>query len=167
MGNEKIATLLPNGFTLADLAKVPDDMIWDDKMVERRLIEAVRIAEAAVKSPRPKNAVAAWPSHLYDADDLLGQTPDESGAGRVVPRFRITEMEEAIMWQAKYLKGHDGPARVLRTYIRCKVYRISFNEVVKQKGWSRASAYRARAKALSLIAYCLMRDGVPPVRGGE
>lgn len=156
---------LPPGFSLADLARIEPHMAWDQKMVERRLIEAVVNAERAIRNPNPKGAVAAWPKWLYDAEDLAGQKAEDNTPARVVPRFRITEMEEAIHWQAKYLCCHEGPARVLRTYLRCKAYRRSFSEMAKRKGWSRATAYRARDKALTIIAFCLMRDKVPPFRG--
>lgn len=156
---------LPPGFTLDDLARIEPHLLWDHKMVERRLVEAVTIAERATRNPSPKGTGALWPTWLYDGDDLAGQSADDNPPARVVPRFRINEMEEAILWQAKYLANHEGPARVLRTYLRCRAYRKSFSQTVKRKGWSRATAYRARDKALTIIAFSLMRDGIPPHRG--
>ncbi len=164
MGGKTLVVALPRGFTLQDLARIEPHMLWDHKMVERRLIEAVTVAERAIRNPSPKGAGAAWPSWLYDFEDLAGQKAEDNPPPRTVPRFRINEMEEAIQWQAKYLASYQGPARVLRTFLRCKAYRRSFAETVKRKGWSRATAYRARDKALTIIAFSLMRDRVSPYR---
>lgn len=154
---------MPEGFTVQHLMTLPADMLWTMEMVCDRLVEAVKTAERTIRRPSPAMTGTAWPSWIYTFDDLVGHKPEDKEPPRSnVPRERITRMEEALLWQAKYLGNEEAPARVLRTYLKCKAHRIPFDRVCKKKGWSRATAYRSRDRAMTIIAYSLMRDGVKP-----
>ncbi|MEW5421926.1 hypothetical protein [Amorphus sp. 3PC139-8] len=75
---------------------------------------------------------------------------------------RVSQLERALWWPARYLDGHSGWARVLHCWIRCRVTRgVNFNHAVDERGWSRATAYRARDRALARIAQGLTNDGIP------
>jgi hypothetical protein len=69
-------------------------------------------------------------------------------------------MERVLAWQGTYLRAHPGPARVLALFLRCKVTRTRFSEAIRERRWSRSTAYAARDRALTLIAQGLNRDGV-------
>lgn len=154
---------MPEGFTVEDLMTIPVERLWTMEMVADRLVEAVKVAERAIRRPAPSQGAIMWPSWIYTFDDIIGHKPEDRVEPRGnVPREVIDRMEEALLWQSQYLKAEDGPARVLRTYLRCKAYRIPFDKTCKRKKWSRATAYRARDRAMTIIAYSLMRDGVKP-----
>jgi hypothetical protein len=157
----------------------PRDMIaakdlWVPKMVEERLIEAVRIANYTAGSVGPRGYGSGLPGELVA---LLGQPEnegektwwerasidsEEARPKRAISAQKVTKMEEAIRWPLTYLDGQDGPCRVLALYLRCKVTKgRPFNAAVKKKKWSRATAYRVRDRALSIIAQGLNRDRVP------
>lgn len=154
---------MPQGFTVEHLLNLPADMLWTMDLVNERLVEAVKVAERAIRRPAPSGGNVAWPSWIYTFDDLVGHKPEDREAPRShVPRAQIDRMEEALLWQSKYLGQDEGPARVLRTYLRCKALRIPFDRACKKKGWPRATAYRSRDRAMTIIAYSLMRDGVKP-----
>lgn len=154
---------MPEGFTVDHLMTLPAEMLWTIDMVAERLIEAVRTAERAVKRPAPSQGHVAWPSWIYSYEDIMDHKPEDQAPPRGhATRGQIDRMEEAIQWQSQYLKAEDGAARVLRTYLKCKVYRVPFDKACKRKGWARATAYRSRDRAMTIIAYSLMRDGVKP-----
>lgn len=158
---------MPKGFSYEDLAAVPPEMMWSTKMVEERLIEALKTARYAVKGDGG-GASSGWPEYLSDWEDWLAQADSGTLMNRdmkptmTANKWQVSRMEEALGWQSSYLKATPGPARVLTWYLRSKLHGGSFAALLRRKGLSRATAYRSRDRALSIIAFGLMRDGVKP-----
>lgn len=150
------------------------DLAWDPRAVESRLIEAAVICGRTAGSIGPKQFGSNWPTTLHDFADLVAQAEggqlDRNNAERNRIRFnataaQVTRSDQAMAWAARYLEGHPGPRGVLQIWLLCKATRRKFVKECKKRGWSRATAYRARDKALSIIAIGLSRDGLPPVPG--
>ncbi|ELT50983.1 DUF6362 family protein [Brucella intermedia] len=159
-----------------DIGTIQHDFndLWVPKIVDQRLTEAAKIVLRATGPTGPRGDGNVWPLFQREFSDWYDTVKDEFGnvIGHVQtaqpekPRFnissrKISRMEQAILWPMTYLKDYDGPRRVLSVYLRCKAYRKPFSQVCKRLGWPRATAYRARDKALSLIAQGLNADGVP------
>ena len=149
------------------------DDLWVPRTVEKRLIEAARLTLTTTGPVGPKAYGSAMPMYQRDWTDWLAQLDeagkdladvkierDERPARPGATSRQITRMEEAIRWPIKYLEGLPGPRKVLAVYLRCRAYRKPFGRACKRLGWSRATAYRARDKALALIAQGLNRDHV-------
>ena len=67
-----------------------------------------------------------------------------------------------LMWQATYLGTAPAAAEALSIWIFCKIKRgVRYGDVLDRKGIARATAYRRRDRALSIIATGLTRDGIP------
>jgi hypothetical protein len=147
---------MPEGFTTAEMLALPQQMQWTPDMVRHRLLEAARVIEIITARPGPRGSITQWPEAVREWGD----------AGRpsapFVSRRQVARAEEAMRWPGLYLEEEPGAGRVLRVYLRSRAYRESFSRAVKSKRWSRATAYRMRDRALSIIALCLMRDGVRP-----
>lgn len=148
--------------------KTPPDAAWTVKMVADEMVSAVRLIQRIGGPVGPRFKPTNWPSALREWGDFLAmvetdEIAKERADHRITPTPRqITKMEQAMRWQALYLADHDGPRRVLRLWLRCKAHRRPFAEACKKVGWSRATAYRARDRALFLIAIGLMKSGVLP-----
>ncbi|ABS14250.1 hypothetical protein I6H96_02645 [Brucella anthropi] len=150
------------------------DGLWLPKIVDERLVEAAKLAQRTAGPTGPREDGNAWPKFQREFLDWYDEIKDEFGniIGHVqtgepekkmpyIPARKISQMEAAIQWPMHYLKEHDGPRNVLSVYLRCKAYRKPFGQACKRLGWPRATAYRARDKALSLIAQGLNSDGIP------
>lgn len=148
--------------------------VWVPKTVEKRLIEAARLVERVSGSWKPKEFGNSMPVFQRDWTDWLAQLDeagkdlsdvkierDEGPMRRGATSREISRMEAAICWPVEYLGEQPGPRKVLAVFLRCKAYRKPFDRACKRLGWPRATAYRARDKALSLIAQGLNRDAVP------
>lgn len=153
---------MPEGFSNEKLLALPKEMIWTVEMVQQRLVEAAVVAERTIRRPAPSQRASSWPEWLYDIDDLMGQDAADKHPTAYIPRFQIDRAEQAMYWPSQYLREEPGAGRVLRAFIRAKAFKVPFSKVVRSRGWSRATAYRSRDRALSIIAMCLMRDGVEP-----
>lgn len=157
---------------LAPPADIPFDELWTPKLVETRLIEAARLCMMTGGPVLPKGFKNSMPAYSYDWADLLNQVQtEEIGKGRNYVRLgatskQVSRMEEAILWPWTYLEKFEGPRRVLKVFLACKAHRRKFGAACKSKGWSRTTAYRARDRALAIIAIGLNRDRVP-VRAGD
>lgn len=158
---------------IAPVHAAPTDL-WGPKAVERRLIEAARLTLSTTGPVGPKEYGSAmpvfqrewtdWLAQLDETNKLPGEARierDERPSRQGATSRQITRMEQAMRWPIAYLAGVDGPRKVLAVYLRCRAYRKPFDRACKRIGWPRATAYRARDKALSLIAQGLNRDGVP------
>ncbi|RWX72551.1 DUF6362 family protein [Mesorhizobium sp. M2A.F.Ca.ET.039.01.1.1] len=150
------------------------DDLWVPATVEKRLIEAARLTLTTTGPVGPKAYGSAMPMYQRDWTDWLAQLDDafkdaadvkieqdERPTRLAATSRQITRMEAAIRWPIKYLDAVPGPRKVLAVYLRCRAYRKPFGRACKRLGWSRATAYRARDKALALIAQGLNRDHVP------
>lgn len=152
-------------------SQVPPDAQWTTKMVGEELTFAVKLCNKAVGRVLPADSKAAWPALLREWADLLAQVEtDETGKDEGPRRFwatrkQINRMERALVWQARYLSRleHDQLRKILAVWLRAKARRGGrFNASLKRHGISRATGYRARDRALLIIAIGLMRDGVTP-----
>lgn len=148
--------------------------LWVPKTVEKRLIEAAKLTLTTTGRVGPKEFGSAMPMYQREWTDWLAQLDDtnklpedvriekDERPSRVGATSRqITRMEASMRWPIQYLEAMPGPRRVLAVFLRCRAYRKPFGLACKRLGWPRATAYRARDKALSLIAQGLNRDGVP------
>ncbi len=80
---------------------------------------------------------------------------------RMAPPALVSRYERVLWWQADFLKEEPGAARVLKHWIRAKLTKgFTFGEAIKRRGWSRPTAYRARDKALAVIAMGLTDRGI-------
>ena len=157
---------------LAELARVvPVDQIWSAKMVGDELTEAVRLCNRIAGAVLPSERTGFWPATLVEWSDLLAmvetnEKPSDDEPRRYMPTARqVSRCERAIGWQARYLPGsdHEAMRRVLALWLRSRVARhLSFSEILKAKGIARTTAYRARDKALLLIAIGLTTERVKP-----
>lgn len=143
------------------------DSYWTPELVNERLIEAVRLVQRTAGRVGPASYGSTMPSYVYDWGDKLAQVETQElgkGRNRVVlgaTAAQVSLMERAIWWPAQYVAEHEGLLRVLRTYLKAKALRLPFDRLCKEKGWSRATAYRQRDRSLAIIAMGLNRDAVP------
>lgn len=150
------------------LQDIPPEASWTVEMVADELVRSLRLVNRITGKVAPRFKSSSWPEIMREWADWLAmvQTDEiakERADHRITPtKEQITRMEKAIRWQSLYLIDHEGPRRVLRVWLQCKVYRSPFDEACKALGWSRSTAYRARDRALFLIAIGLMQDGVLP-----
>ncbi len=144
---------------------------WTPKLVGKVLVEAVKWAQynagptgpAAVRSLMPVYAPSIL-ERLEQGWGFLSEAPaDPKPTRRALRPEEVSRLIEALQWPAKYAVPElPTSARILNLWIRSKVYRVSFSEVIDAMGdFSRATSYRYRDKALSAIAQGLERDGVP------
>lgn len=163
---------------------------WTPKLVGERMVEAVRWAAFTGGKVGPGGIKGSMPSFNPTLDDHLDEGwglpetagDEEPGNGkRLVVQAtaaQITAYEAALNWPAVYLyPAHEGSARLLCLWVRCKVHRRPFEGAIKARysrmvqrdgdkaqrewGMSRATAFRLRDRGLSIISVGLDRDGVP------
>jgi hypothetical protein len=147
------------------------DQVWTVDMVRDELVDAVRLCSRIGGRTGPSQKGSGWPETLKEWSDLLAQVEtnevgkDQGRRPLSATRAQISRMERAIRWQSTYLAGdqHEGLRRVLAVWLRCKARRgATFRDAIKRRGWSPATAYRCRDRALLVIALGLMVDGVKP-----
>ena len=129
------------------------DDVWTPKLVGEVLVDAAMWSIASAGPTGPAD----------DRNGILEKLDPENvppPRKRSLSPARVSLFEKAIHWPTIYLKENDGAARVLQLWVRCKCTRCRFSHAVDDKGWSRATAYRARDKALSVISQGLDRDHV-------
>lgn len=148
---------------------------WTPEMVRDQLIEAVRWARHNAGPTGPARVRSMMPQynptledHLKEGWGLPEQAEGVAQAGRAL-RIRsssahVSQMEQRLQWVADYLcPAHAGDARILNLWLRCKVYRHSFEAALSAQGWplSRRHADRVKDRALSRIAQALHETGMP------
>lgn len=148
---------------------------WTPKLAGDRFVTALRWATYTGGKVGPSGIRGSMPAFNATMDDHLDEGwglpevagDDEPGDGkRLVVQAtaaQISAYEAALLWPALYLyPAHEGSARMLCLWARCKVYRKPFDDVLKRRGTiSRATAFRLRDRALSVISIGLDKDGVP------
>jgi hypothetical protein len=148
---------------------------WTPKLVGERMLAAVRWATYSGGPVGPSGIKGSMPAFNPTLDDHLEEgwgLPEVAGDEGFEERklvlnisaAQVTAHEAALNWPALYLyPSHEGIARMLGLWLRCKVYRRDFGEAVKRRGtMSRASAFRLRDKGLTVISIGLARDRVKP-----
>lgn len=139
---------------------------WTPDLVRERLVKAAILCQRAAGRVGPKEFGTAWPEIAVEWADMLAQVEtDELLKGRNQIRMPasardVTLMEDALGWPGRYLDGQDGAKRCLKLFLFSKATRRKFTAVCRNRGIPVSTAKRGRAKAFSLIAQGLDRDGV-------
>ncbi|MEL4069559.1 hypothetical protein WKW50_05365 [Ochrobactrum sp. GPK 3] len=142
------------------------DDVWTPKLVGEVLIEAAMWSIASAGRTGPAGDRSLMPDLLMTEDERKREDWSSLTEGepekkrRALSPARVSLLEKAIEWPFVYLDKQEGAARVLQLWLRCKCTRYRFIDAVDHRKWSRATAYRRRDRALSLISQGLDRDGV-------
>lgn len=142
--------------------------VWTPKFAGEELVEAVRwaekMAEAAGAASREtffrdidlsggERSIEAWP-----AIQQLRISPSRT---RAASPTRVSQFERILGWPAKYLPHGSREVLVLNGWTRSIVRdAANFGEACELMGWSRATAYRTRDRALAAIAAGLTADRI-------
>ncbi|WEX77976.1 hypothetical protein PYH37_002820 [Sinorhizobium numidicum] len=144
--------------------------MWTPKLVGDELLEAVRWANRSAGPIGPARVRSAMPdlAMILTDRDFEGWPPipdlEAWPMRRAIPPARVSQLERALWWQARYLADQSGPARVLKHWVRARLTKgMTFGQAIERRGWSRPTAYRARDRALAIIAMGLTDDDI--VRG--
>lgn len=148
-----------------------DDDVWTPKLVGDELVAAVKWAQSAAGPTGPAGSRSGmlslaltsderflmdWPS-IAEMEEFDPPPPMRRGLSPAM----VSRMERILTWPMRYLDNEPGAARVLKVWVRCKINKgMKFDDACADRGWSRATAYRSRDKALSEIAQGLTRDGI-------
>lgn len=155
--------------------EVEKDGIWTRKVVEARLVEAARVIHRIAGRVGPRGYTPAWCIEVEAEALEFGEKVGLLQAGELgayearlaaernryimgVSQAEMTRVEEAMLWPMRYLETYEGPRRALKLFLNCRAKRQQFGRACKARGWSRATAYRARDRALTIIAIGLTRD---------
>lgn len=139
---------------------------WTPDLVAENLVIALRYLRR-MPGGGGSGGGDSWPRLLREAADYVQQLQGgETFAYRNASPLHLTadqvsRMNAVIEWQAIYLKQNDGPARMLALWLFCKTSRMKYREALSNARVPPATAYRARDRALSIIARGLERDQVP------
>ncbi|WP_052502940.1 hypothetical protein [Brucella anthropi] len=141
---------------------------WTPKLVGEVLVEMARWLATHGGRVGPVRLKSAMPELRMELADRLAEGWQSVSLNEVVGRRSsygpraVSLFERAIDWQGTYLLGERGAGRVLALWLRCRVTKLKFDAALKARGWSRATAYRKRDKALSLVAQGLTRNNETP-----
>jgi hypothetical protein len=140
--------------------------IWTRDMVRRLLIRAGKWAVETGGPVGPALFKPTMPNYVPTGADRSDpvDAPRERRTLRTHPT-RVSLYEDALEWSGRYVvPTMPGPARVLRTYLRCKVLKgVTFEAAIDRKRWTRPTAYRSLNTALDMIVDGLNRDRIPYV----
>lgn len=142
---------------------------WTPKIVGEELTEAVRWAYYAGGRVGPAGYGSGMPAMMMNYLDRLAEGWDIVADQEPVKKSRrflapdeVSRAERVLMWQATYLGTAPAAAEALSIWVLCKIKRgVRYVDVLDRKGIARATAYRRRDRALSIIATGLTRDGIP------
>jgi hypothetical protein len=161
----------------ADLGDAPLECLWSPRAVEDRLIEALALIQRHGGRVGPRGYTPQWMHEVGSEALEIGEQAAMLQAGELgdyqealakernrymlgASQHDMTLAQEASLWPMRYLADYGGPLRALQVFIRCRALRKRFGTECKRRGWARATAYRQRDRALSLIAMGLTRDRV-------
>jgi hypothetical protein len=161
----------------ADLGDAPLECLWSPRAVEDRLIEALALIQRHGGRVGPRGYTPQWMHEVCSEALEIGEQAAMLQAGELgdyqealakernrymlgASQHDMTLAQEASLWPMRYLADYGGPLRALQVFIRCRALRKRFGTECKRRGWARATAYRQRDRALSLIAMGLTRDRV-------
>ena len=146
---------------------------WTPKAVGEAMTAALRWAQWSAGRTGPGGIktvalpfIASLDEHLangWGLPETAGDEEPDPRRLRVMPSpEQISRHEAALDWPRVYLKDHEGSARILALWLRCKIQKRPFDAAIKARGTiSRGAAIQMRDKALSIISQGLDRDGVP------
>ncbi len=145
----------------------------DPEAVGEAMLEALRWAQWSAGRTGPGGVKTVSLPFIASLDEHLAESwglPETAGDHEPAPRRlrvmpspeQISRQEAALDWPRRYLSDHEGSARILALWLRCKIQKKPFDTAVKARGTiSRGAAIQMRDKALSIISQGLDRDGVP------
>jgi len=142
--------------------------LWTPKLVGEILVEMARWLATHGGRVGPARLKSAMPELRMELGDRLAHGWGSVQSYEVVQRRpsygpkAISLFERALDWQGTYLLEERGAARVLALWLRCKISRLKFDAELKARGWSRATSYRKRDRALSAIAQGLTNHNQTP-----
>jgi len=141
---------------------------WTPKDVGDELIKAARWAYQFGGRVGPSGYGSGMPAMMMTQMDRLAEKWPLLDDMDAVPMRRgyssheISRFERVLFWQSDYLSESPVVATALCVWIFCKIKKgVRYGGAIDALGISRATAYRQRDRALSLIAVGLTRDGIP------
>ncbi|MCZ8158650.1 MAG: hypothetical protein O9256_02000 [Rhizobiaceae bacterium] len=146
--------------------------VWTPKLAGEELVEALRFLDVTMGRVGPNRVRSGMPSLNMTAGEREGEAwPSFAEIGefdpppqkpRRYPPARVSQLERVLEWPMRYTDPKEtGAIRVLKTWLRCKTAKkVKFDAVCQARGWSRATAYRQRDRALAMIAIGLTADGI-------
>ena len=142
--------------------------VWGKDDVYLRFIEAAETFRRLPPVKLPKAFGNAMPDVVHDLADANRQEPERDKGewnwkpARIPPKAdAITRAEQVLDWSVKYLAKQSGMRRCLWGQVMCAVHHRSFARYCRNRGWSRATAYRRIDQGLQFVADCLNNDHVP------
>jgi hypothetical protein len=157
----------------------PEPLRWSRELVNRRLVEGVRVCGSTVPSVRPKGFGSSMPDYLSPGEQeqfaielsLIRQglvdrlRADANARNRTVKTYSLVEVtraHKAIWWPWTYLAGRDPERTALALWLACKaVPGTVFTAECKGRGLAVQTAWDRIERAGFIIATGLMRDRVP------
>ncbi|TCQ79565.1 hypothetical protein EDF68_104149 [Ochrobactrum sp. BH3] len=144
------------------------DGVWTPKLVGEILTEVARWLSTHGGRVGPARMKSAMPELHMELADRLAEGWQSVASNEVIGRRpsygprAVSLLERALDWQGAYLLEERGAARVLALWLRCRITKKKFDAELKARGWSRATAYRKRDRALSAIAQGLTHHNQTP-----
>lgn len=132
------------------------EVTWTTKIVQETLIEAAWYCVWTGGGAFPDAAE----TDFWDRISLPEDDAPKRSRRRLSPA-RVSFLERAMLWPVIYLKECPDEARMLQLWLKCKVEGLGFKDEVQRRGIARATAYRQRDRALTIISVSLDRDRVP------
>ncbi|MFC5509330.1 hypothetical protein [Bosea massiliensis] len=138
---------------------------WTPRRLEQRLIEGAKVMHVTVSRVGPSGARGFWPESypiFQDEFDRLQRVYPNETTGRAklqATSAQIARADQALAWPKRYV-ANLHVLKVLNAWIASKAMRRSWAGVVKERGWSLATADRCRDRAKAEIIQGLRRDGV-------
>jgi len=144
------------------------DGLWTPKLVGEILVEMARWLASHGGRVGPARMKSAMPELRMELTDRLAEGWSSVQENEVTrPRASygpktVSLFERALDWQGLFLLDEPGSGRVLALWLRCRITKLRFDAELKARGWSRATAYRKRDRALSAIAQGLTHHNQTP-----
>jgi hypothetical protein len=141
---------------------------WNPALVGKALVWALKIARATAGATHPRSYGNGMPSVVYTREEIFEMGIEEDRPRRLPPSsIEITRADAVLFWQSRFLVTDPDlieSSAMLKAWLRCRTHRRSFGKECDDRGWARATAYRRRDRALSVISQGLDRDRVPVFR---
>jgi len=131
---------------------------WTPQRVGEALSEALKWCAKSGGRVGPAGFGSGMPQIIMDDFDRLAEQwplirdTEPEPMRRSFSAADVSRMERVLMWQAEYLSDRRDECKALNIWLICKVKRgLKYGEAISAAGMSRATAYRQRDKALSII----------------
>lgn len=135
---------------------------WTPQRVGEELVQALRWCAKSGGRVGPAGFGSGMPAIIMDDFDRLAeQWPlirdlEAEPFRRQLSPAEVSRMERVLLWQLEYLGGRAKHQAALNIWLLTKIKRgLSYGDAIKAAGLSRATAYRQRDRALSIIAQAL------------